>query len=479
MHITNERLNEYRQQVQVLFGKYSKKLSIAKICGIVSPIVFLLLSWVLTYCGILFFDRSYPVEEQTLIGLDIINKYCEPIMKVLQFGIQPWYIVLPLCLCVIVLVPFGINVIIAVLISILSHGKKLTDLPSGQPIPLLKRLISYTETSGRYVLNPLEDSRRLINWLYVLFLVAIFGYAYIALKMPLEMVFSTAIGFAVVLAIVFWIYRVLLLAFGGLSGLLWSGTVKGTKDLAKKIKGDLITEERLKKEEADREKKAQERKIAAQKKKEAEAKRKAADAVYAEAIAGEEYDEELIEKAANMGSPDACLYHGRKLMKKWSTEHLTRAEKADVVKLAAAFLSTAASHNTEAAFLWILARSQYESNSKEQWTEMLQRVRKIKSSGQLPEEYEETCDLLLETLVGVIDATPEAPAPRRSYSPTPTTSSYTPASAPMDSHDKWVYIRDNCHGMYSWGGIQTIENDPNLTPSQKEELKDYLKIYGD
>lgn len=480
MHITNEQLNEYRQQVQSLYGKYTKKLSISKICGIVSPIVFLLLSWVLTYCGILYFDRSFPLEEQTFTGFAFINKFCDPIMKALQFGTQPWYIVLPLCLCAIVLVPYLVNVIIALLVSIFSRGKELTGLPiAAQRVPLLKKLISYTETSGEYILNPLEDSRRLVNWLYVLFLAAIFVYAYFALEFPLFGIFYTAIGFAAVAAILFWIYRVLLLAFEGLSGLLWSGTVKGTAELVKKIKGDLITEERLKKEEANREKKAQERKIAAQKKKEADAKRKAADEVYAQATAGDEYDEELIEKAANMGSPEACLYHGKKLVKQWSTEHLTRAEKADIIKLAAAFLSTAASLNTEAEFLWILARAQYESNSKEKWTTMLKRVREIKSSGELPEEYNDTCEALLETLVDVIDATPDAPAPRPSYSSTPTSSSYTPASAPMSSHDKWTYIRDNCHGAFSWGGLQKIENDPNLTASQKEELKDYLKIYGD
>ena len=478
MHITEERLSAYQQQVQALFGKYYKKLTISKICGVVSPILFILLSCVLTYCGILYLDSTYPVEEQTLMGLETINKYCMPIMQALQFGKQPWYIVVALCLGTIILLPFLVNVIIALLVTLLGREKALTDLPKGQTVPMLKRLISYTETAGWFIDNPLEDRRRLTNWIYIIALVAIFVYAYIALKMPLDGIVMTAIGFALILAIVFWIHRVLFLALEALSNLLWAGKIKGTADLIKTIKGDLITEQRLEREEKDRQKKAQEQKIAAQKKKEADAKRKAADDVYAKATATEEYDEELIEKAANMGSPDACLYHGRKLMKKWSSEPLTRAEKADLVKLAAAFLSTAAPHSTEGEFLWILARTQYESNNQEKWTSMLKRVRKIKASGELPEEYEETCDILLESLVDIIDATPEA-APKPTPSYTPSYSSYTPPSKPMDSHEKWVYIRDHCHAMYSPGGLQTIENDPNLTPSQKEELKDYLRIYGD
>lgn len=482
MHITNEQLTAYRQEVQSLYGKYTKKLTIANTCNIVGSIVFLLLSWVLTYCGILFLDKTSPLEEQTLTALAFINKFCEPIMKALQFGVQPWYIVLPLCLAVIILVPFAVNVVIALVVGILGKEKKMSDLPT-QHIPLLKRLISYAETSGKYIWNPMEDSRRLINWLYMLFLGAIFVYAYIVLKFPLFALLYTAVGFAAIAAVLFWIYRLLLLAFGGLSSLLWSGTVKGTSELVKRIKGDLITEERLKREETARQKKEQERKIAAQKKKEAAEKRKAADSVYAQAIAGEEYDEKLIEKAASMGSPDACLYHGKKLVEKWSTEPLTRGEKADIIKQAAAFLSTAAPHSVEGEFLWILARAQYESNSKEKWTAMLKSVRKIKSSGDLPEEYAETCDLLLETLVDVIDATPETPAPRSSspsgsYSPS-VSGSYSSAETPLNSHEKWTYIRDNCYGMYSWSGIQKIENDPNLTASQKEDLKTYLKIYGD
>lgn len=298
------------------------------------------------------------------------------------------------------------------------------------------------------------------------------------------MAFFIAVGFALVATALFWIYRLPLLAVEVLSGSLWAGGTKQASDVVKKMKGDLITEERLQREEKKQQKEAQERKIAAQKKQEAAAKRKAADAVYAQAIACEEYNEELIEKAANMGSPDACLHHGKKLVQKWSTEHLTKAEKTDLIKLAAAFLATSAPHSTEAEFLWIFARTQYESNSKEKWASMLQCVRKIKASGKLPEEYAETCELLLEALVEVIDATPETPAPKNNSSNSGNISyfsgSYAPtSSAPLDSLDKWEYIRDNCHGMFSWSGIQTIENDPNLTASQKEDLKTYLKIYGD
>ncbi len=50
---------------------------------------------------------------------------------------------------------------------------------------------------------------------------------------------------------------------------------------------------------------------------------------------------------------------------------------------------------------------------------------------------------------------------------------------PMTRAEKQQYIDQHCHGMFSYGGIETIENDPNLTASQKEDLKMHLKIWGD
>lgn len=49
----------------------------------------------------------------------------------------------------------------------------------------------------------------------------------------------------------------------------------------------------------------------------------------------------------------------------------------------------------------------------------------------------------------------------------------------MSRAEKQEYIDKNCHGMFSYTGIETIDNDPNLTPSQKEDLKTHLKIWGD
>ena len=90
-----------------------------------------------------------------------------------------------------------------------------------------------------------------------------------------------------------------------------------------------------------------------------------------------------------------------------------------------------------------------------------------------------------------IFANDRAPAPK------PATPAYAPVStltgtyrSPIDddtdiyvptmSHaDKATYIQNRFGGEYSYGAIEHIENDPTLTPTQKEELKIHLRAWGD
>ena len=56
------------------------------------------------------------------------------------------------------------------------------------------------------------------------------------------------------------------------------------------------------------------------------------------------------------------------------------------------------------------------------------------------------------------------------------TDSYVPT---MSHADKATYIQNHCGGEYSYGAIDRIDNDPTLTPAQKEELKIHLRAWGD
>lgn len=72
---------------------------------------------------------------------------------------------------------------------------------------------------------------------------------------------------------------------------------------------------------------------------------------------------------------------------------------------------------------------------------------------------------------------PKAPSTTSSYSGS-YSGSYSSAP-PMSRADMQKYIDDNCHGVFTYGGIETIENDSSLSASQKEDLKRHLMIWGD
>ena len=59
------------------------------------------------------------------------------------------------------------------------------------------------------------------------------------------------------------------------------------------------------------------------------------------------------------------------------------------------------------------------------------------------------------------------------------TASYTNNGRPLSYAQKMDYINDHFSGLYSYHAIESIENDPNLTLAQKEDLKIFLKVYGD
>ena len=75
---------------------------------------------------------------------------------------------------------------------------------------------------------------------------------------------------------------------------------------------------------------------------------------------------------------------------------------------------------------------------------------------------------------------PAAPSATSSYSGySGYSGSYSSAGKPMSRAEMQSYIDQNCRGMFSYSGIETIENDSNLTASQKEDLKRHLMIWGD
>ena len=92
MSIAQESVSSYQQQIQAIHGKRKKRQAVATACSVVGAVGFLLISLLITYCGFLYLDSLYPAGEQVLATFTAVNALCRPVMDLLLFGLQPWYI---------------------------------------------------------------------------------------------------------------------------------------------------------------------------------------------------------------------------------------------------------------------------------------------------------------------------------------------------------------------------------------------------
>lgn len=85
--------------------------------------------------------------------------------------------------------------------------------------------------------------------------------------------------------------------------------------------------------------------------------------------------------------------------------------------------------------------------------------------------------------VTVSSSSSSSSTPTSTYVPTvsnyPSVDDSPSGPFPMSALDKHDYIQTHFGGEYSYGAIEAIDNDPTLTPSQKEDLKIHLRAWGD
>ncbi len=133
--------------------------------------------------------------------------------------------------------------------------------------------------------------------------------------------------------------------------------------------------------------------------------------MYEEAIASDPVNEELMKQAAKLGSVSACYYLGKNLLSDWLSDMYTAEEKEQIAEDAAKYFDVARQMaalakldiKTECEFLWLFSRLQYERNTKTAWKQMLQDFRSIQKSGKLSEEYTDTLNSAIKTVINTID----------------------------------------------------------------------------
>lgn len=185
------------------------------------------------------------------------------------------------------------------------------------------------------------------------------------------------------------------------------------------------TEFKLQEEEKKRkkEREARERDEALKEKKRQQAleeknrRRQEGNALYSRAIAVDPVNEELIEKAAELESPEACIRVAQASISDFDSALLTQAEKENRIRKAIKYLKEVKDCNTEAEYLLLVTRTMVESHDADTWKTMLKDARRIKASGELSDMYNSTVDTLIANIVGAIDRARGLEAERKSYTP--------------------------------------------------------------
>ena len=125
--------------------------------------------------------------------------------------------------------------------------------------------------------------------------------------------------------------------------------------------------------------------------------------LYQLAIATNPHNNELMKKAAKLGNTYACIYFGKKAFSDIDSTMLTKAEKENNMIVASEYLKKVKDHDVECEFLWLATRIQHESNSATEWQSILNRIRELNNSENLPELYKDSITTIIESLVEVID----------------------------------------------------------------------------
>lgn len=218
------------------------------------------------------------------------------------------------------------------------------------------------------------------------------------------------VGIVFATAIFFGLFALLRFLVSRLVSTLYSAKVDSA--LEKAAKAYLKECEKQDKEEKERLKAKYEYEQKLLRDREKQKKLKEAAEIYAQAMAEETPDEKLISKAADMGDPNACLQVGKKLVADWSSGMYTSKEKEGILKRAVRYLENATGI-VEGEFLWLFARANCEGHSASEWRKILSAMRSIYHGGNLPEEYEETCQATIQVLVETVDSAEEKEAAER------------------------------------------------------------------
>lgn len=116
----------------------------------------------------------------------------------------------------------------------------------------------------------------------------------------------------------------------------------------------------------------------------------------------EEMDKELLEKAAKYGYADAIFEISELWLDEATFGLLTNTEKSELLKKVDSYVNGADFTNHPNGRMLQISRQVYSTEEKDSY-KLLEEVRRLKSEKQLSDKYEELADIVLKALVSEID----------------------------------------------------------------------------
>ena len=462
-HVNSQTLEMYRQKVEKAVNKQRRQNISSKIVLALSylffELFFLLTAW-----------AAMSIIEGEQAVFPFVSDFLYQITDNSWFHLLA---VIPLAIIALV-VPYIFAFVVALIVNLLTRiftPKKILAIEEPSPLAYLKKL---SNAAWKIRNHSSEDMLSFMKHpflvFFILFIVTTFPVLYFTGHQSSGWIPSYVLLTLFFGGIFFVLHCFAFLAFGAMSEYTPLEKVKNGYKLHEEIS-------KLYDKEKELVEKEQAAIRAAQKAQEAAERKAEGTRIYEQAVAADAADEALVKRTADMGCEEARLAYAKILLLKFFSNMFTNEEEVNIMKQIEKYLNPIRHKTVETEFLWLCAHTYDASLGKEEWTDVLQQFRVISASGQLPEEYTDLLNAEIKDVISIInkyhDAPPPSPAPSRPVH------QQTSSSRPMSFSEKEDYSRRRFGALYSYAAIEAIDSDPNLTPSQKEDLKHHLKYYGD
>ena len=397
--VTKENLQQFENRLNRLVARKKTATRIGKTCAVVGNVVFMLCFFVVT-CAVLALimdEKELEVLNKIPLLVPLWNKFTGLLPADLSLFIQ----ILAGCVAA-AIIPFAVNLPLSIILRFIPVKEAAAGMETD--LEKAKRLEAEASKANHGAWVDDLGAKIATGVLYAIGVIVV--PCYVTYMVEGEK-WAALLKFEVIIAslLLAGIALVGFAAFSYLSSWICKMLYFHRKDQAlNKAFSDYVKVcEKLEKEEKARKEKAEKQRKETERLAEEKKRREQGAVLYAQATAGDEMDEELLQQAADLGDPQASMIIGKRLMQDGKSDLYTDAEKNALMEKAAGYFKNT-TDVPEGVLYWTVCKVKYESNTKATWQFMLKRLRNLKETSKLSEEDLELCDDTIRTLVRTIDS---------------------------------------------------------------------------